>query len=139
MPKTNSASFILALIACLFCAGCSTPYQEYSSRGGYSDFEIEETKHFVSFTGNGYTDLNEVRRYAKYRAAEIAADRGYSYFKILEEHQNESIRSAQLGTGQATDKVFGRPMVSLVVRFYESPPEGGDVLNVDEILNPSTS
>ena len=61
-------------------AAC-TKYQRKSATGGYSDFPLGNQTHYVSFSGNAYTDEETIVRYWHRRCAEICG--GRELYKVL--------------------------------------------------------
>jgi len=89
--KQGAKSGGFALLACvsLMVGGCATPYQPYSTQGGYSHTPLGVNVADVYFQGNGFTDKGVVKRYALRYAAELTLNSGYDYF-LLEREGGES-------------------------------------------------
>lgn len=102
---------ILALAAVL--AACSSPeptrYQQSDSGEegfGYSEKWLDETTYEVRFAGNRLTERQTVEDYALFRAAELAREKGFDSFALLERTVEEN----------TTEKVYyGSP------GYYGSP------------------
>lgn len=75
----------LASFAVTLVAGCGGPtaYAPAGKNGlGYSSQAVEQNRFLVSFRGNSQTDRETVETYLLYRAAELARDRGGTWFRI---------------------------------------------------------
>ena len=80
------AAMMGGALALTGCVGGSTPYQPFSSanriQGGYSDAQIAEGLHRVSFAGNQLTSREQVESYLLFRSAELSLEKGYDWFAI---------------------------------------------------------
>jgi hypothetical protein len=67
------------------CASTETPYQTASgsSQHGFTEYQIENNRLRLTFSGNSSTEMETVKRYILYRAAEVTLERGYDYFIIV--------------------------------------------------------
>ena len=93
--------FLGFLAVCLALTACAAPqptrYQESEQDDGfgYSERWLDETTYEVRFAGNRLTERETVETYALYRAAELALERGYQSFALLErtleEHTEERV------------------------------------------------
>ena len=100
---------LLALI------GCGTPYQSVGFiRGGFSEVYTGPNTATINFRGNSYTGLEKARHYTLRRAAEVTIARGYDYFLIEGESQNE-------------ETAYSKPRARLDIRMYRgnAPNEPG--------------
>lgn len=89
------------LVLCLALAACAAPeptrYQASASGEdfGYSEKWLDDSTYEVRFAGNRLTEKETVETYALYRAAELAQEKGYESFALLErtveEHTKERI------------------------------------------------
>lgn len=76
------AALLLALVACATAVG--TAYAPADSRGyGYAATRIEGDRFRVSFAGDGATPAEIAEDYALLRAAEIAIENGYDWFRVV--------------------------------------------------------
>lgn len=67
------------------CASTATPYQPAGKGGyGFTETQIENNRTRLAFSGNSATELQTVRKYVLYRAAELTLQRGYDYFVIMD-------------------------------------------------------
>lgn len=86
----------------LFTACASTtPYQQASSVGafdGYSQTLIEDDRARVSFGGNSLTELETVENYMIYRTAELAKERGFDHFTLIDSDLEVDTRLRSTGS-----------------------------------------
>lgn len=72
----------VGVAACVTAVG--TPYAPADKKGfGYQDTKIEENRYRVSFAGDGATPPEIVEDFALLRAADIAVDNGFEWFRIV--------------------------------------------------------
>jgi hypothetical protein len=82
MRKSIIAAALLGLAACATAVG--TQFAPADSRGyGYAATRIEGDRFRVSFAGDGATPAETVEDYALLRAAEIAVENGYDWFRVV--------------------------------------------------------
>ncbi len=82
MRKLMIAASLLALAACATAVG--TAYAPADKQGyGYAATRIEGDRFRVSFAGDGATPASVVEDYALLRAAEIAIENGYDWFRVV--------------------------------------------------------
>lgn len=81
---------IIVPLATLILIGCATPYQSVGTAGGFSYSQYDEKIFEVTFSGNIYTTVDQVRDYAKLKGAELCVDSGYSYLTILKSESHSS-------------------------------------------------
>lgn len=89
------------LLLCLTLAACAAPEPtRYQASGsgedfGYSEKWLDDATYEVRFAGNRLTERETVETYALYRAAELAQEKGYESFALLErtveEHTKERV------------------------------------------------
>ena len=75
--------FVIFLIV-LVLTGCATTYQREGLTGGYSDTQLGENIFQVSFRGNGYTSREQTSDFTLLRSAELALEKGFRYFVIVD-------------------------------------------------------
>ncbi len=96
-------SFLLGLTACVTAVG--TEYGPADAKGyGYTQTRLEDDRFRVAFSGDGATPPGVVEDFALRRAAELALDNGYDWFRVigrdLEGQQRGGVGvGAGLGTG----------------------------------------
>lgn len=73
------ASLIWGLVA------CAVPYRPEQGSGGFSETKLNENTFEVTFEGNQYNTLNEVRTYLTFRCAELTLEQGLTHFLIIED------------------------------------------------------
>ena len=91
-------SSLVVLSAC----ATTTPYQEASKPGafdGYSQTIIENDRARVTFAGNSLTERETVENYLLYRAAELAVERGFDNFRLIESDTETKTRLRSVGAG----------------------------------------
>ncbi len=72
----------IALAACATAVG--TTYAPADSKGyGYTETRIEADRYRVTFAGDGATPVEAVEDYALLRAAELALENGYDWFRVV--------------------------------------------------------
>lgn len=96
-----AATWLLA--ACATAVG--TAYGPADANGyGYTEMRIEADRYRVSFAGDGATPPEVVEDYAMLRAAELAIENGYDWFRVVGRSMDEEEKGgvgvgAGLGTG----------------------------------------
>lgn len=79
MIRTCLSIFTLALLT-----GCATGYQGAGLTGGHFQTHGPGQLEKVSFSGNGYVDSITIQKYALYRCAEVAKEKGKKHFVIYD-------------------------------------------------------
>ena len=75
----------ITLTMILIIMSCAVPYKPESGSGGYHEKQINENTFDVTFEGNQYNTLDEVRTYLTYRCAELTLEQGLTHFLIVED------------------------------------------------------
>lgn len=86
---------LTASAAILAACATATPYQPASAPGafdGFSQTMIESDRARVTFGGNSLTERETVENYLLYRAAEVAVERGFDHFSLIERDTEEKTR-----------------------------------------------
>ena len=106
---------VLALAACATAVG--TAYAPADSKGyGYAETRIEADRYRVSFAGDGATPPNVVEDYALLRAAELAVENGYDWFRVIGRTVDEEEKGGVgLGGGFGTGSYGRRSSVGVGV------------------------
>jgi hypothetical protein len=94
----RGAAIALAAVLSMSLVACetATPYQPIATAnavsGGFTDQQLDDTHFRVTFRGNAMTSREQVETYLLYRAAELAVDRGYDWFEMVDRqtHNNGS-------------------------------------------------
>lgn len=82
MRQTIAAALALTLAACATAVG--TAYAPAGKSGyGYSETRIEDGRYRVTFAGDGATPVTVVEDYALLRAADLALENGYDWFRVV--------------------------------------------------------
>lgn len=99
---------MFALVACATAVG--TSYAPADSKGyGYTETKIEADRYRISFAGDGATPPSVVDDYALLRAAELAVENGYDWFRIVGRSMNESEKGGVgIGAGLGGGSYGGR-------------------------------
>ncbi|MEZ5897054.1 MAG: hypothetical protein R3C51_11715 [Parvularculaceae bacterium] len=106
---------MLTLGACATAVG--TAYGPADSKGyGYTQTRIEADRYRVSFAGDGATPPELVEDYALLRAAELAVENGYDWFRVVGRSlDGEEKGGVGLGAGVGTGSYGGRSSVGVGV------------------------
>lgn len=72
------------VLTVLVLAGCATTYQHQSFTGGYSETQLGDNVFQVSFRGNAYTSRERASDFSLLRSAELALEKGFRYFIIVD-------------------------------------------------------
>ena len=105
IPHIKKLSLLALLTTTAMLTACTTatPYQAAqngSDLHGYSDTLVEQDRVRISFKGNSQTKRDTVEIYLLYRAAELAQEKGYDYFTLINRFTEETSRPAILnGSG----------------------------------------
>ncbi len=79
---------ILTIMMALASCAVSTPYQPETAgqpvHGGYSEQRLSENRFKVTFDGNTLTSRERVEGYMLYRAAELAVQNGFDWFRVVD-------------------------------------------------------
>lgn len=112
-PRTIRTLALLLLLGGL-AAGCSqpTPYQPKGPDGmgpryGFAEQPLAEDRYRVTASGNESTSRETIENYLLFRAGELALDRGYPGFEVIErsvEPVTRYVTTYGYGTG------LGRPL-----------------------------
>ena len=99
----NSALKIVITLALLsLLLGCAVSYAPMKASGGYSENQLNENTFEVTFEGNQYNSLDEVRTYLTYRCAELTLEKRLSHFLIIEDASFENIPEKEFSEGDLT-------------------------------------
>jgi hypothetical protein len=82
--------------------GCAVTYRPINASGGYSENQLNENTFEVTFEGNQYNNLNEVRTYLTYRCSELTLEQGLSHFLIVEDASFEDVPDKEFVEGDLT-------------------------------------
>jgi hypothetical protein len=89
----------LAMLAAISACMTATPYQPYQPEltvgvhGGYSDQQLAPNRYLVRFHGNELTSRDRVEGYMLYRAAELAIQKGYDWFTVVDRHTEHDVQT----------------------------------------------
>ncbi len=94
---TTFRNLILCAASSAILAACATatPYQPASKPGGFDGFSqtmIENDRARITFGGNSLTKRDTVENSLLYRSAEMALERGFDHFTLVERDVEEKTR-----------------------------------------------
>ncbi len=98
---------LAASAAVLAACATTTPYQPASQPGGfdgYSQTMLDNSTARITFGGNSLTNRETVENYMLYRAAEMALERGYDHFSLVNRDTEKDTRVSY----QPVGSTFGR-------------------------------
>jgi len=96
---------------------------------GYRDMQLNDTSYKVSYTGYGIPS-SQCEEFATMRAAEIATQRGFKYFKITNEKNSSTSQSYYIAQpAQTTGKIVATS--STTARFKGTTTGGAITGSVD--------
>jgi len=141
-------NLVHAVFATSLLAGCATSYQSSGLSGGYSETWLAEDAVKVTFNGNGYTGGERASDFSLLRVAEIAAQRGFSYFVLISENSAVSTSKTPdnyqiTGYGNSATMtntggwIISRPSTTNVAKLLKKKPEnfGGIVYSPSFVCN----
>lgn len=85
MSHRRIISWASAAALAVALGGCASPYGPHGITGGFNEKKLGPNTYWVNYSGNGYTDEDQVVLYWLYRCAELTQENGYSYFGIVPE------------------------------------------------------
>ena len=93
-------NFITALILLLFISSCATSYQSRGLLGGFTEQRFSSDVYRVTFQGNGFTKEKKSIDFCLLRCAELAKEKGFSYFELVDNESKKSLHNRDFdGTG----------------------------------------
>jgi len=134
-----------------FLTGCATPYKSDGFMGGFSDTQLAPDVFRITFRGNAYTSAERAQDFAMLRAADLALQREFKFFAIVDESSSTAVSTFTTpGSAQTTGSayVYGgsgsyygtyqghttlippqtyfmyKPHAGLLVRCFTDKPEG---------------
>lgn len=137
----------VALTALLVLAGCTT-YKPMGFAGGFREVQLAQNAYRIETRGNAFASAEKVSEMAVVRAAELAQQRGFRSFIVMDSEDYEQQGSAVMGSGtySSNTAVYGnlfgatavtsgaytppptfnysKPRTSLVVRMFRSGEPG---------------
>jgi hypothetical protein len=129
--QRNTFSATILLFS-LTLSGCATTYQNMNGAftGGYKNFPVNDQIEKVIFSGNGYTDVQSVLDFAKYRSAEVAKQNNKPYFLMYESLIDASFNRT---SSQPDVGIIGsKPISSCFIRLLDEYQQGA--LETDVVL-----
>ncbi len=86
---------LAASVTVLTACASTTPYQPASKPGGYDGYSqtmLDNSRARITFGGNSLTDRDTVENYMIYRAAEMAVERGFDTFALVNRDTEKNSR-----------------------------------------------
>lgn len=111
MRGIGSARWLVVGVALLLGA-CASPYATNTLIGGFREQPLGPNTVRLSYSGNGYTDEEQVVSYWLHRAAELTVQHGYSYFGMVP------------GSDRPTSRAEEPDEATHLVTFREPAPAG---------------
>lgn len=110
-----AAAATIVVVACATAVG--TAYAPADSKGyGYAETRIEADRYRITFAGDGATPPGVVEDYALLRAAELAVENGYDWFRVVGRSMDEAEKGGVgLGAGFGTGSYGRRSSVGVGV------------------------
>jgi hypothetical protein len=80
--------FLFSFLFSFLLVSCLTAYGPMydNSLGGFSDTQLDKDLFVVNYYGNTYTSSERVSDLALLRAANLATENGFPYFKVIDSH-----------------------------------------------------
>lgn len=143
-------SLALVLVLLVFLGTGSGGYKKRDTSGyGYQDTHIQDDIYRVDFEGGSSTEFSALKDYTLLRCAELALEKGYAYFAILDVHSDTRI-TVFSSPGSYTDDPFYRyhdsfyynryrdsvttfaePVLSQTIQCFREMPAGAGTLIYD--------
>lgn len=114
----------ISAIAAMGCAlaGCATQYGGMGFTGGHAEQAGPGKLQKVDFHGNGFIAADTVQKYALYRCAELAKQKGKQHFVIYESlHTAAADRPASL---PRVGSLGNKPSASAFMLLMDAPRTG---------------
>lgn len=89
--------FISTLILLLFISSCATSYQPHGFTGGFTEERFSSDMYRITFRGNGYTKERKSIDFCLLRCAELAKEKGFSHFELVENESEKSLVTTDFG------------------------------------------
>jgi hypothetical protein len=123
--------FIILVPVSLILTCCATPYKRYSdgffsSKIGFSDYQIAQNVFSVSFRAGWFSDQSQVSTFVLKRAAEITRQHNFQYFTVNHtSDQTQLIKHVSLDSdGRLSTEIYKYPAITLHIKCYnDSPPK----------------
>lgn len=78
---------LIVLCLSLLLSACVATYQAADGVSGYRDLQIDQTTYYVEYTESARVDWPELRSFVLRRCAELASQKGYKAFDVLEKDE----------------------------------------------------
>lgn len=94
--------FVTTLSLIILLLGCAVTYRPMNASGGYIENQINENTFEVTFEGNQYNNLDQVRTYLTFRCAELTLQQGLSHFLIIQDASYEEVPDREFSESDLT-------------------------------------
>jgi len=88
--------WVLTLMVVMMFLGCATSYGPKKLAGGYSEVNINDNTVEVTFEGNQYSDVDQIRTYLTYRCSEVTLGHGFTHFMIIDDKSFEHLGADEI-------------------------------------------
>lgn len=118
---------LAASAAALAACASTTPYKPASEPGGYDGYSqtmLDNSTARITFGGNSLTKRETVENYMLYRAAEMALERGYDHFSLVNRDTEKDSRVSYSPAGGSFGSGLGHGY-DPYFRYSFYQPRGG--------------
>lgn len=120
----------ISLLSFFLFIAC-TSYQPTGFTGGYSEIQLGENIFQVSFRGNGYTSSERAADFCLLRCAELAHEKGYDYFAIIDSEKTSKNSIYTTPTNSSTS-INVYPSGSHIYGNAQTKTTGGETYTVSK-------
>jgi len=110
--KMKKNIFIGLAITIIMVSGCATTYDteksHWTGNRGFSQEKLEKDVWQIKFTGNAHTDTEIRKKYILKKAAQIAIEDSYSFFKVIQSDSSKDITGSDVTEENSTTRMRGR-------------------------------
>lgn len=100
------------MVSIIMVSGCATTYDteksHWTGSRGFSQEQLEKDIWQIKFTGNTHTDTETRKKYILKKAAQIAIEDSYSFFKVIQSDSSKDITGSDVTEENATTRMRGR-------------------------------
>ncbi|MEA3286230.1 MAG: hypothetical protein U9Q77_02475 [Candidatus Marinimicrobia bacterium] len=116
-----------ALIILMVLGSCATSYGPQKLAGGYSEQNIDDITIQVTFEGNQYSTVDQIRTYLTYRCSELTLEHDFTHFMIIKDDSFKHLGADELEdegiTFTTTTSMSGGVNTRVSSGFEKSPTE----------------
>ncbi len=107
----NKIHIVLAVVS-MMVSGCATTYDTEKSNWtggrGFTQTQLENDIWQIDFTGNIHTNSETRKKYILKKAAQIAIDGSYSFFKVIQSDTSNDIAERDVTEENVSIRARGR-------------------------------